>query len=183
MVFNASFNNISSIYGFWLPLWYLQTLQYIVKIGSRTKAPRTKSLPIMKSTSYLCIGIFAHIFDLLYCYLWVNITFEYYFLPGYWGRFNGLSMLLLKWIKIVWSKRSRYFLGTILKSLKIPQGQSESVYAFCHVHKLLFAWLTDNIHQYCFLASELSIEKKIKYSRQAAYSQSIGFAINISHAQ
>ena len=32
---------------------------------------------------------------------------------------------------------------------------------------------------YCFLASELSIEKKIKYSRQAAYSQSMGFAINI----
>ena len=30
---------------------------------------------------------------------------------------------------------------------------------------------------YCFLASELSIEKKIKYSRQAAYSQSMGFAI------
>jgi hypothetical protein len=50
------------------------------------------------------------------------------------------------------SKRSRYFLGTITiqhilkKSLKIPQGQSESVYVFCHVHKLLFAWLTDNIH-------------------------------------
>jgi hypothetical protein len=41
-------------------------------------------------------------------------------------------------------------LGTIQhilkKSLKIPQGQSESVYVFCHVHKLLFAWLTDNIH-------------------------------------
>jgi hypothetical protein len=36
---------------------------------------------------------------------------------------------------------------------------------------------------HCFLASELSIEKKIKYSRQAAYSQSMGFAINISHAQ
>jgi hypothetical protein len=36
---------------------------------------------------------------------------------------------------------------------------------------------------YCFLASELSIEKKIKYSRQAANSQSMGFAINISHAQ
>ena len=35
---------------------------------------------------------------------------------------------------------------------------------------------------YCFLASELSIEKKIKYSKQAAYSQSMGFAINISHA-
>jgi hypothetical protein len=33
---------------------------------------------------------------------------------------------------------------------------------------------------YCFLASELSFEKKIKYSRQAAYSQSIGFAVNIS---
>ena len=33
---------------------------------------------------------------------------------------------------------------------------------------------------YCFLASELSIEKKIKYSRQAANSQSMGFAINIS---
>jgi hypothetical protein len=26
---------------------------------------------------------------------------------------NGLSMLLLKWSTIVWSKRSRYFLGTI----------------------------------------------------------------------
>ena len=36
---------------------------------------------------------------------------------------------------------------------------------------------------YCFLASELSSEKKIKYSRQAANSQSMGFAINISHAQ
>ena len=36
---------------------------------------------------------------------------------------------------------------------------------------------------YCFLASELSIEKKIKYSRQAANSQSMGFAINILHAQ
>jgi hypothetical protein len=33
---------------------------------------------------------------------------------------------------------------------------------------------------YCFLASELSIEKIIKYSRQAANSQSMGFAINIS---
>ena len=33
---------------------------------------------------------------------------------------------------------------------------------------------------YYFLASELSSEKK-KYSRQAAYSQSMGFAINISH--
>jgi hypothetical protein len=54
--------------------------------------------------------------------------------------------------------------------------------AYCHVHKLLFAWLTDN-SSYCFLASELSIEEKIKYSRQAAYSQSMGFAINISHAQ
>ena len=29
--------------------------------------------------SYSYIGILAHIFDLLYCYLWVNITFEYYF--------------------------------------------------------------------------------------------------------
>ena len=29
--------------------------------------------------SYLYIGILAHIFDLLYCYLWVNITFEYHF--------------------------------------------------------------------------------------------------------
>ena len=34
-----------------------------------------------------------------------------------------------------------------------------------------------------YVASELSIEKEIKYSRQAAYSQSMGFAINISHAQ
>jgi hypothetical protein len=30
---------------------------------------------------------------------------------------------------------------------------------------------------------ELSIAKKIKYSRQAAYSQSMGLAINVSHAQ
>jgi hypothetical protein len=41
-------------------------------------------------------------------------------------------MLFLKWSKIVWSKRSRYFLGTIQhilkKSLKITKGQSESVY-------------------------------------------------------
>ena len=41
-------------------------------------------------------------------------------------------MLLLKWSQIVWSKRSRYFFGTIQyilrKSLKIPKGQSESVY-------------------------------------------------------
>jgi hypothetical protein len=51
------------------------------------------------------------------------------YFPGYWGRFNGISMLLLKWSKIVWSKRSRYLLGTI--------------------------------------------EKKIKYSRQAAYKQSM----------
>jgi hypothetical protein len=29
---------------------------------------------------------------------------------------------------------------------------------------------------YCFLASELSIEKKIKYSKQAANSQSMGLA-------
>ena len=36
---------------------------------------------------------------------------------------------------------------------------------------------------YCFLVSELLIEKKIKYSRQAAYDQSMGFAIDISHAQ
>jgi hypothetical protein len=31
---------------------------------------------------------------------------------------------------------------------------------------------------YCFLASELSIEKK-KYSKQVAYSQSMGFAIKV----
>jgi hypothetical protein len=41
-------------------------------------------------------------------------------------------MLLLKWSKIVWSKRSKYFFGTIQhilkKSLKIPKGKSESVY-------------------------------------------------------
>jgi hypothetical protein len=82
------------------------------------------------------------------------VVFYLLLLPGYWGRFKGLSMLLLKWIKIVWSKRSRCVLGTIQhilkKSLKIPQGQSESVYAFCHVHKLLFAWLTDNIHHIVF---------------------------------
>jgi hypothetical protein len=37
------------------------------------------------------------------------------------------------------------------KSLKIPKGQSESVYAFCHVHTFLFAWLTDNIHHVSFI--------------------------------
>jgi hypothetical protein len=58
------------------------------------------------------------------------------------------NMLLLKWSKIVWFKRSRYLLGTIQhilkKSLKIPKGQSESVYAFCHVHKLLFGLWKNN---------------------------------------
>jgi hypothetical protein len=43
--------------------------------------------------------------------------------------------------------------------------------------------LTDNIHHIVFLTSELSIEKKIKYFKQAACSQSIVFAINILHAQ
>ena len=28
---------------------------------------------------YLYICIFAHIMDLLYCYLWINIIFEYSF--------------------------------------------------------------------------------------------------------
>jgi hypothetical protein len=42
---------------------------------------------------------------------------------------------------------------------------------------------TESYSSYCFLASELSIEKIIKYSRQAANSQSMGFAINISHTQ
>ena len=79
-------------------------------------------------------------------------------------------MLLLKWSKIVWSKRSRYFLGTfqhiLEKSLKIPKGQSESVYAFCHVHKLLFAWLTDNIHHIVFLLLNCRSRKKIILDRQ-----------------
>jgi hypothetical protein len=34
-----------------------------------------------------------------------------------------------------------------------------------------------------YIIYENAIEKKIKYSRQAANSQSVGFAINISHAQ
>jgi hypothetical protein len=46
-----------------------------------------------------------------------------------------------------------------------------------------FGQINRQYSSYCFLASELSIEKKIKYSKQAAYSQSMGFAINISHAQ
>ena len=45
----------------------------------QTKALWTKSPPKMNCKSYLYIGIFAHILDLLYRYLWVNITFEYYF--------------------------------------------------------------------------------------------------------
>ena len=64
---------------------------------------------------------------------------------------------------------------------RYQRGNQNPYYVFCHVHKLLFAWLTDN-SSYFFLASELSIEKKIKYSRQAANNQSMGFAINISHA-
>ena len=66
------------------------------------------------------------------------------------------------------------------KSLKIPKGHSESAYAFCHV---IVCMIDRQYSSYCFLASELSIEKKTKYFRQAAYSQSMGFAINISHAQ
>ena len=56
---------------------------YIIYMGLGQKPPGhkrpKKSPPIMKSTSYLYIGIFAHILDLLYRYLWFNITFEYYF--------------------------------------------------------------------------------------------------------
>jgi hypothetical protein len=46
-----------------------------------------------------------------------------------------------------------------------------------------FGQINRQYSSYCFLASELSIEKIIKYSKQAAYSQSMGLAINISHAQ
>ena len=45
-----------------------------------------------------------------------------------------------------------------------------------------FGQINRQYSSYCFLASELSIEKKIEYSKQAAYSHSMGFAINISHA-
>jgi hypothetical protein len=46
--------------------------------------------------------------------------------------------------------------------------------------EVVFFFMIDRQYSpYCFLASELSIEKKIKYYRQAAYSQSMGFAINI----
>ena len=52
------------------------------KVGQKSPEQklRNKKPPIMKSTSYLYIGIFAHILDLL-CryYLRANITFEYYF--------------------------------------------------------------------------------------------------------
>ena len=50
-------------------------------------------------------------------------------------------------------------------------------------HKVIVCMIDRQYSSYCFLASELSIEKKIKYSKQAANSQSMGFAINISHAQ
>jgi hypothetical protein len=36
-----------------------------------------------------------------------------------------------------------------------------------------FGQINRQYSSYCFLASELSIEKKIRYSKQAAYSQSI----------
>ena len=56
-------------------------------------------------------------------------------------------MLLLKWSKIVWSKRSRYFLGTIQhilkKSLKIPKGQSESVIEEEHTTQ----WAKENVQK------------------------------------
>jgi len=43
--------------------------------------------------------------------------------------------------------------------------------AFCQVHILLFACMTDNIQHIFFLASELSIEKKNNYilDRQHVY--------------
>ena len=49
--------------------------------------------------------------------------------------------------------------------------------------KVIVCKIDRQYSSYYFLASKLSIEKKIKYSRQVAYSQSMGFAINISHAQ
>ena len=47
----------------------------------------------------------------------------------------------------------------------------------------LFGQINRQYSSYCFLASEMSIEKKIEYSKQAAYSQPMGFVISISHAQ
>jgi hypothetical protein len=44
---------------------------------------------------------------------WRGVLDKTLLLPRYWGRFHGLSMLLLNWSKIVWSKRSRCLLGTI----------------------------------------------------------------------
>jgi hypothetical protein len=65
--------------------------------------------------------------------------------------------------------------------------------AICCLSRIFYSWkkvivcmIDRQYSSYCFLASEMSIGKKIKYSRQAAYSQSMGFQsfnhlINISH--
>jgi hypothetical protein len=45
------------------------------------------------------------------------------------------------------------------------------------------SFITTLFHSSVHFIFELSIEKIIKYSRQAAYSQSMGLTINISHAQ
>jgi hypothetical protein len=50
----------------------------------------------------------------------------------------------------------------------------------CKPHWLAICCMIDRQYSsYHFLVSDVSIEKKIKYSRQIAYSQSMRFAINI----
>ena len=57
------------------------------------------------------------------------------------------------------------------------------IYMFNFCAYVIVCMIDRQYSSYCFLVSELLIEKKIKYSRQAAYDQSMGFAIDISHAQ
>jgi hypothetical protein len=127
----------------------LGTIQHILK----------KSLKIPQGQS-----------ESVYSLIRIKTTEEYFYFPHLVvvGRYCECKILIanpIDWLyaacleyfiffSIDSSEASRYFLDTIQhilkKSLKIPQGQSESVYSFCHVHRLLFAWLTDNIHHIVF---------------------------------
>ena len=74
--------------------------------------------------------------------------------------------------------------GLFVNGSELNEQSVQRIFQGCFLSSFdPFGQINRQYSSYCFLASELSIEKKIKYSKQAAYSQSVGFAINISHAQ
>jgi hypothetical protein len=83
--------------------------------------------------------------------------------------FKRMELIEVK--SLIWAQKGKLYI--IYENVMWILG----ILRFKSIHLLFY-----NSSYCCFLASELSIVKKIKYSRQATNSQSMGFAINISHA-